>query len=105
MRVTSSHLGFVNVTHWVGQHGLTLSVIAHTVIEWNPELPGILGFHYGVITLISLKVPKREIFDVLFFLLINPIWVCNSGTGIFFIFYHLRLMFSIWYFKVILRMR
>jgi hypothetical protein len=53
MRVTSSHWGFVNVTHWVGQHGLSLSVIA--LIEWNPELPGILGFNYGVINSHFLK--------------------------------------------------
>ncbi len=41
------------MTHWVGQHGLSLSVIA--LIEWNPELPGILGFNYGVINSHFLK--------------------------------------------------
>jgi hypothetical protein len=32
---------------------LSLSVIA--LIEWNPELPGVLGFNYGVINSHFLK--------------------------------------------------
>jgi hypothetical protein len=33
-------------------------------------------FHF-----VSLKVPKRENFSLAFFALIEPIWVCELGTG------------------------